>query len=70
MSQKPKHVEPVLTKVVSRDDLGRVRSLEVVYDHETVDLRDPANREFIIFWLEKGLMQKLNTPRKTKNLGS
>lgn len=64
MSQKPKHVEPVVTKVVSRDGFGRIRQLEVVYDHETVDLRDPANREFVIFWLEKGLLPKLNTPKK------
>lgn len=53
-------LEPVLTKVTGRDDLGRVRTLEVVYDHETVDLTDPNSREFIIFYLEAGLLKKMN----------
>lgn len=52
--------EQVLLKVVSRDDFGRVRALEVVYDDEKVDLADPNNREFIILYCERGLMKRVN----------
>ena len=39
---------PVLLFLVrERDDLGRPKKLEVVYDEEKVDLRDPKNREFV-----------------------
>ncbi len=64
--------EPLLLKIVSRDDLGRVRTLEVVYDHERVDVSDPANREFLIANIERGVMKAVNSKSRTptKNNGN
>lgn len=53
-------LDVVLFKIVARDELGRVRHVEVVYDHESVDLRDPNNREFMTAFVERGLMARLN----------
>lgn len=55
--------EQVLLKVVTRDDFGRVRALEVVYDEEKVDVSDPNNREFIVLYCERGLMKKVNASK-------
>lgn len=56
-----KVMEPAVLKITGRDGLGRVRTLELVYDHETVDVSNPANREFLVVFLERGLLKKLNS---------
>lgn len=63
-----KVMEPTVLKITGRDGLGRVRTLELVYDHETVDVSNPANREFLVVFIERGLLKKLNgSTTKGKN---
>jgi hypothetical protein len=52
--------DPLVLKVVQRDALGRVRTLEILYDHETVDVSDPANREFLVVHIERGVLKHVN----------
>lgn len=58
--------DPVVLKVVQRDALGRVRTLEILYDHETVDVRDPSNREFLIAHIERGVLKHVNANPPSK----
>jgi hypothetical protein len=60
MTNPNKPVDLVLLKITSRDDLGRVRGLEIVYDHETVDVSNPANREFLTAFMERGVLKAVN----------
>lgn len=53
--------DPLLLKITGRDELGRVRTLEVVYDHETVNVADPANREFLVVHIERGILKHVNS---------
>lgn len=59
-------MEQVVFKLVARDDLGRVRHFEILYDHESVDLTNEANREFLIAWLPRGVLQKVNAQGSKK----
>ena len=58
-------MEPLVLKITGRDELGRVRHLEVLYDHERVDVSNPLNREFVIAHVPRGLMKQLVGKQKT-----
>ena len=59
-------MDAVVLKVVQRDGLGRVRTVEVLYDHETVDVSIESNREFLVVYLAKGVLKKSNEVRSKK----
>lgn len=54
---KLRKMKVMLLKVVSHDELGRPRKLEAIYDEETVDVSNPANREFITALVEPQTIQ-------------
>lgn len=63
-------MEPMVLKVTGHDGLGRPRSLEILYDHETVDVSNPLNREFLVAYMPKGVLKKIaetNAKKKASN---
>lgn len=61
-----KHMDAVLMKIKGRDAFGRVKDCEIIYDDESVDISDPANRQFLVVGIEKGVLETVNRPPKAK----
>lgn len=45
MNQVYKRMQVVVLKVNSKDDLGRPKNVDLIYDEEKVDVSNPKNRE-------------------------
>lgn len=52
-----KKMKVLVAVVRSKDELGRPKKLEVVYDEEKVDVSKPENREFVTLMAEPGVFE-------------
>lgn len=50
-------LDGLLLRVTSHDAEGRPATFEAVPDEETIDLRDPGNREFIVACVDPKAMK-------------
>ena len=58
-----KRIKNLVARVISRDELGRVRVVEFLPENEKVDLQE-GSREFIIFQIDDAIWARVNASKK------